>query len=434
MPVAPRVSVVVPCYNAERYLAAALDSALAQDGRSARGAGRRRRLQRRHAGGAGTLRRSRPRPAPGPPRAVGRAQRLPARRARRVRRAARRRRSLPARQAGAAGGGARRAAGRRTGLHRLARDRRRRHAAAAPGLVARGGRRPPAPAARQPHASRRRDAASRARRRCRRLRRVAAGERGLGPLPAARARAACAGRASTRRSASTGCTAARATAACRLVYETRLRILERVFADPALPAGLCARRGATPSTRRIWWARRSCSPRARRPEAEPPSCAAVRARPESLGDAATMRRFARLLQPTGRAAPGGSPRGAGRDVTRTLWGAVEATLADAGARARDRTPALGGSRARCCGPVRACSASVSARERVACRETAAATVRGLADQRTRDRARRRHLEPARAVGPRRPTARAGTPDGPRARGVRSPPRSRRSRCRRGRRS
>lgn len=32
MPVAPRVSVVVPCYNAERYLAEALDSALAQDG------------------------------------------------------------------------------------------------------------------------------------------------------------------------------------------------------------------------------------------------------------------------------------------------------------------------------------------------------------------------------------------------------------------
>jgi hypothetical protein len=52
----------------------------------------------------------------------------------------------------------------------------------------------------------------------------------------------------------------------------------------------------------------------------------VRARPESLGDAATMRRFARLLQPTGRQHQTDAAR-RWVDVTRILWGAVEATLA-----------------------------------------------------------------------------------------------------------
>jgi hypothetical protein len=64
-------------------------------------------------------------------------------------------------------------------------------------------------------------------------------------------------------------------------------------------------------------------------EAQAAFLAAVRVRPESLGDATTMRRFARLLQPTGQQHQTDAAR-RWVEVTRTLWAAVGATLATPG--------------------------------------------------------------------------------------------------------
>lgn len=111
----------------------------------------------------------------------------------------------------------------------------------------------------------------------------------------------------------------------RLVYETRLRILERIFADPALPDDLRPARPEAFHEAHLAGAAELFAA-GEVTEARAAFLAAVRARPASLGDAATMRRFARLLQPTGRQ----HQREAARqwmNVTRTLWGVVEATLA-----------------------------------------------------------------------------------------------------------
>jgi glycosyltransferase involved in cell wall biosynthesis len=110
-----------------------------------------------------------------------------------------------------------------------------------------------------------------------------------------------------------------------LVYVTRLRILERIFADAALPAELrTVRNDAFHEAHLVGAAELFAA--GQTAEAHAAFLAAVRARPESLGDAATMRRFARLLQPTGRQHQTDAAR-RWVDVTRILWGAVEATLA-----------------------------------------------------------------------------------------------------------
>jgi GT2 family glycosyltransferase len=114
----------------------------------------------------------------------------------------------------------------------------------------------------------------------------------------------------------------------RLVYDTRLRILERVFADPDLPPDLrAARHDAFHEAHLVGAAELFAAGQSA--EARAAFLAAVRARPESLGDGATMRRFARLLQPTGRQHQSDAAR-RWLDVTRTLWGAVAATLATPG--------------------------------------------------------------------------------------------------------
>jgi hypothetical protein len=110
-----------------------------------------------------------------------------------------------------------------------------------------------------------------------------------------------------------------------LVYVTRLRILERVFSDPALPADLRAARSDAFHEAHLVGAAELFAT-AQTAEAQQAFLAAVRARPASLGDAATMRRFARLLQPTGRQHQIDAAR-RWVEVTRTLWSAVEATLA-----------------------------------------------------------------------------------------------------------
>jgi hypothetical protein len=111
----------------------------------------------------------------------------------------------------------------------------------------------------------------------------------------------------------------------RLVYETRLRILERIFADPALPGALRdARSDAFHEAHLVGAAELFAAGEAA--QARTAFVAAVRERPESLGDAATMRRFANLLQPTGHQHQQDAVR-RWAQVTRTLWDAVEATLA-----------------------------------------------------------------------------------------------------------
>jgi len=114
----------------------------------------------------------------------------------------------------------------------------------------------------------------------------------------------------------------------RLVYDTRLRILERVFADPDLPADLRDTRSDAFHEAHLVGAAELFAA-GQTAEAQAAFLAAVRARPESLDDAATMRRFARLLQPTGRQHQTEAAR-RWMDVTRTLWGAVAATLATPG--------------------------------------------------------------------------------------------------------
>ncbi len=114
----------------------------------------------------------------------------------------------------------------------------------------------------------------------------------------------------------------------QLVYLTRLRILEGFFARPDLPAEARAVRAAAFHEAHLVGAAELFAA-GRQAAAQAAFLAAIRVRPESLRDPRTMRRFARLLQPTGwqhqTVAAGGW-----RDVMRTLWGAVEATLATPG--------------------------------------------------------------------------------------------------------
>jgi GT2 family glycosyltransferase len=110
-----------------------------------------------------------------------------------------------------------------------------------------------------------------------------------------------------------------------LVYVTRLRILERRFADPLLPAELrTARAEAFHEAHLVGAAELFAT--GQTAEAEAAFVAAVRERPASLTDDATMRRFARLLQPAGRQHRADAAR-RWADVTRTLWRAVAAALA-----------------------------------------------------------------------------------------------------------
>jgi glycosyltransferase involved in cell wall biosynthesis len=113
-----------------------------------------------------------------------------------------------------------------------------------------------------------------------------------------------------------------------LVYLTRLRILEGFFARPDLPPEVRAVRAEAfheaylVGAAELFAAGQRC-------EAQAAFLAAVRARPESLRDPLTMRRFVRLLQPTGWQHQTAVVDG-WREVMRTLWGAVEATLATPG--------------------------------------------------------------------------------------------------------
>ncbi len=110
-----------------------------------------------------------------------------------------------------------------------------------------------------------------------------------------------------------------------LVYVTRLRILERVFADPALPDDLQAARADAFHEAHLVGAAELFAA-GETAAAEAAFLAAVRARPASIADHATMRRFARLLQPTGSQHQVDAAR-RWADATHTLWRAVEAILA-----------------------------------------------------------------------------------------------------------
>ena len=111
----------------------------------------------------------------------------------------------------------------------------------------------------------------------------------------------------------------------QLVYETRLRILDKTFADPALPEHLRdARADALFEAHLVGAAELFAIGRIA--EAEAAFGAAMRIRPDRLADVGTMRRFARLLQPTGAQHQAVAAR-RWSDVTRTLWRAVEATVA-----------------------------------------------------------------------------------------------------------
>jgi glycosyltransferase involved in cell wall biosynthesis len=110
-----------------------------------------------------------------------------------------------------------------------------------------------------------------------------------------------------------------------LVYRTRLRILERAFADPAFPAELRAARADAFHEAHLVGAAELFAA-GQTADAQAAFLAAARARPETLADVATMRHFARLLQPTGRQHQTDAARH-WMEVTRTLWTAVEAALA-----------------------------------------------------------------------------------------------------------
>jgi len=110
-----------------------------------------------------------------------------------------------------------------------------------------------------------------------------------------------------------------------LVYETRLRILEKTLADPAFPPALReARADAFFEAHLVGAAELFATGRTF--EGDAAFQAAVRIRPDRVADAETMRRFARLLQPTGAQHQAVAAR-RWADVTRTLWRAVEATVA-----------------------------------------------------------------------------------------------------------
>ena len=145
----------------------------------------------------------------------------------------------------------------------------------------------------------------------------------------------------------------------QLVYDTRLRILERAFADPALPADLRARRRDAFHEAHLVGAAELFAA-GQTAEAEAAFLAAVRVRPESLGDAAHDAPLRAPAAADRARSTRRSLRGAGATSRARCGGAVEATLATPGARARNRASAMGGARARCCGPARACCASGSA--------------------------------------------------------------------------
>lgn len=118
----------------------------------------------------------------------------------------------------------------------------------------------------------------------------------------------------------------------QLVYETRLRILRRVFADPALPPALRA------VETEAWFEAHLAGAAelfAAGQEAAGAAAfrAAMRLRPERVTDPATLRRFARLLQPTGRQHQIEAAR-QWAAVTRTLWRAVDAAMVEPALRAR----------------------------------------------------------------------------------------------------
>ncbi len=110
----------------------------------------------------------------------------------------------------------------------------------------------------------------------------------------------------------------------QLVYETRLRILDKTFGDPGFPAEL---RDARPDA--LFEAHLTGAAElfaAGEPAAaETAFRAAMRMRPDRLTDPVTLRRFARLLQPTGAQHQATAVR-RWAGVTRTLWRAVAATV------------------------------------------------------------------------------------------------------------
>jgi hypothetical protein len=111
----------------------------------------------------------------------------------------------------------------------------------------------------------------------------------------------------------------------RLVYETRLRILEKTFADPAFPEALReVRADALFEAHLVGAAELFATGHA--PEGEAAFRAAMRIHPDRIADVDTMRRFARLLQPTGAQHQADAAR-RWADVTRALWRAVDATVA-----------------------------------------------------------------------------------------------------------
>jgi GT2 family glycosyltransferase len=114
----------------------------------------------------------------------------------------------------------------------------------------------------------------------------------------------------------------------QLVYAARLRILARFFARADLPAEIRALQDDAFHEAHLVGAAELFAA-GQQAEAQAAFLAAVRVRPESLRDPRTMRRFARLLQPTGWQHQAIAASG-WRDVMRTLWGAVEATLATPG--------------------------------------------------------------------------------------------------------
>ena len=110
----------------------------------------------------------------------------------------------------------------------------------------------------------------------------------------------------------------------QLVYDTRLRILDKTFADPALPAALLGARADAVFEAHLVGAAELFAT-GQTPEADAAFRAAMRIHPDRIADVGTMRRFARLLQPTGAQHQAIAAR-RWRDVTRTLWRAVEGAV------------------------------------------------------------------------------------------------------------
>ena len=122
-----------------------------------------------------------------------------------------------------------------------------------------------------------------------------------------------------------------------LVHRTRLRILERVFATPSLPADLRAARSDAFHEAYLLGAAELLAA-GETAAAEAAFAAAVRLRPGSLRDPATLRRLALLLQPAGHQHQIDAAQ-QWLQVTRTIWRMVGATLA-----APDLEPEIAGGR------------------------------------------------------------------------------------------